>query len=130
MYIAVQYKGTTIVAGLDRVTSIREAKRLAIERQKPIGVVDTDTGETLYTARPEVATRRKAHQCPAQCHGAYAHQHAIHCRPARPRCRWRRKANGLCHCHAYHYPHRDGSGMCGDDAAYEKHLRTPRYRVA
>jgi hypothetical protein len=54
---------------------------------------------------------------PAKCWGPRAEQHCAGCRIGRPRCRWRRKAVGLCHCEAYHYPHRKGSGPCGNDEA-------------
>lgn len=130
MYLTVEIRNAVIVGGLDKAATHAAARRLARERQKPAIIRDTDTGATLYTYRPEVDVRRKAKDCPAVCHGAFRHQHAIACRPARPRCRWRRKANGLCNCDRYHYPHRDGSGHCGDEAAYVRHLQTPRYRVA
>ncbi len=79
----------------------------------------------------ETAPRRKACACPPSCVdpkavGVGAESHSIACRPKRPLCRWRRKAgdrkNGvggkMCHCDKYHFPHREGSGHCGDDAAY------------
>lgn len=46
------------------------------------------------------------------------------CRPGRPRCKWcrtrRQKRSGkwtVCRCDNYHFPHRKGSGLCGNDAA-------------
>jgi hypothetical protein len=39
--------------------------------------------------------------------------HTARCRPARPLCRWARRARwGICECTAYHYPHRRASGAC------------------
>lgn len=128
MAVSVLVRGHAVISGdvITRAYALRAAKRIAAERKQP-AIVMVD-GVKVYTARPEVSLRRKAKDCPAVCHGAYAHQHSIACRPARPRCRWRRKANGLCHCDRYPYPHRDGSGHCGNEEAYIKHLQTPRYR--
>lgn len=42
--------------------------------------------------------------------------HCAGCRPARPLCRWMRamvRKYAACHCGAYHFPHRYGSGLCG-----------------
>jgi hypothetical protein len=39
-------------------------------------------------------------------------RHRGGCCPGRPTCRQQRKEEGLCHCEAYHYPHRSGSGDC------------------
>lgn len=75
-----------------------------------------------------------AHACPrpAECWGPEDGKHKRGCRPGRPLCRWRRKkrAQGFCHCHAYHFPHRPKSGLCGNDEAYLRHLMTPRRRAA
>jgi RadC-like JAB domain-containing protein/uncharacterized protein DUF5661 len=39
-------------------------------------------------------------------------KHRGGCCPGRPTCRYQRREAGLCHCEAYHYPHRSGSGRC------------------
>jgi hypothetical protein len=45
-------------------------------------------------------------------------KHLKKCRPGRPYCRWRRKAKwGVCTCGCYHFPHRRGSGQCGNQDA-------------
>lgn len=56
---------------------------------------------------------------PKRCHGTDAARavHCRECRPGRPLCRYRRARP--CCCGAYHYPHRPGSGRCGDAAALE-----------
>lgn len=128
----VEQAGRLIIGGIGRTEAIRAARRLCRERK---AVIRVRFGEaTIYTARPESNERRKACDCPAQCWGARREQHSIKCRPARPACRWRRRANGLCTCVAYHYPHRTGSGRCleGPKGAerYEQYLRTPRRRAA
>lgn len=50
------------------------------------------------------------------CHGN--ERFAVHvkaCRKSRPLCRWRRREIGVvCGCDAYHFPHRRGSGCCGN----------------
>jgi hypothetical protein len=43
------------------------------------------------------------------CWGPEAHKHKRKCRVDRPLCRWRRRDRGICHCPAFHFPHRDGS---------------------
>lgn len=39
-------------------------------------------------------------------------RHRGGCCPGRPTCRYQRREAGICHCEAYHYPHRVGSGRC------------------
>jgi len=56
---------------------------------------------------------------PRTCHGneISGFTHARNCRPGRPLCRARRKIREKrrpCGCDAYHFPHRKGSGACGD----------------
>ena len=44
-------------------------------------------------------------------------EHAPGCRPGRPLCRWMAKMKPryhVCFCDAYWFPHRSGSGLCGD----------------
>lgn len=51
------------------------------------------------------------------CYGnARAYIHGRSCRPARPLCKRRRKEAGqlVCECPSYCFPHRLGSGHCGD----------------
>ncbi len=62
---------------------------------------------------------------PKCCYGAAPSQHAAYCRPGRPRCRWRRREAGICSCGAYHYPHRTGSGRCGNLEAQDHHAHGP-----
>lgn len=50
---------------------------------------------------------------PDLCYGPDADQHAKGCSASHPLCRWRRAAT-RCLCDAYHYPHRKGSGFCGN----------------
>jgi hypothetical protein len=43
--------------------------------------------------------------------------HIKGCRISRPLCRWMRAKTDkykVCHCGAYHFPHRKGSGACGN----------------
>jgi len=50
----------------------------------------------------------------ALCHGT---RHVKGCRPGRPQCKLMRKVRPQrkpCYCDRYHYPHRTGSGCCGD----------------
>ena len=56
--------------------------------------------------------------------------HAARCRPGRPRCWWQRKASygPTCDCGAYGYPHRKGSGPCGDPEAMYRMLSRPLRR--
>lgn len=59
---------------------------------------------------------------PAHCHGPDAERakHAAGCRPARPLCRFMRRVRDdrrVCGCGAYHFPHRHGSGQCGNPYA-------------
>ncbi len=60
---------------------------------------------------------------PKSCYGpdAARARHAVGCRPARPLCRFMRQAQkakyGVCGCGAYHFPHRRGSGQCGNPYA-------------
>lgn len=45
--------------------------------------------------------------------------HVAGCSPGRPRCYWSRKDNPkwvVCRCDCYHFPHRKGSGRCGNHA--------------
>lgn len=128
----------TVVAGVDLASAHAAAKRLCVERGATMRVVDHDTEDgrprVIYTYRPQSIVRRRACDCPPRCWGSRREQHAIKCRPARPRCRWRRRENGLCHCVAYHYPHREGSGLCiegpNGSAKYEESLRQPKRRAA
>ena len=62
---------------------------------------------------------------PAKCHGPRDGQHAAGCRLGRPACRWRRRDKGICLCVAYHFPHRDGSGRCGDPVACDAWANGP-----
>lgn len=63
---------------------------------------------------------------PERCHGTKrGARHAAYCRPGRPRCRWRRREAGICRCGAYHYPHRDGSGRCGEPEALDAWAHGP-----
>lgn len=48
-------------------------------------------------------------------HRAWA-THVKGCRPGRPRCRYRRPVP--CDCPAYKFPHRQGSGLCGNRDAF------------
>jgi hypothetical protein len=135
MYLVVEVAKRLIVGGLTYAECMSEAKRIARERGKPAVIRDTDASANLYTVRPESLTRRKACDCPPACYGPGRgmpgeSKHTIQCRPARPACRWRRREKGLCHCDRYHYPHRDGSGFCGDEQAYIQHMMTPRHRAA
>ncbi len=57
---------------------------------------------------------------PKSCHGNEHNgvKHAKGCRRGRPLCRWMRKTNPkrkVCGCDAYHFPHRKGSGRCGNE---------------
>lgn len=62
------------------------------------------------------------------CHGPARHK--VSCRPGRPLCRWRRKTRwGVCLCGNYHFPHRLGSGACGDPGKLWAELDKPRRRV-
>jgi hypothetical protein len=48
---------------------------------------------------------------PAVCAGREPDRHAAGCSKETPLCRWNRPR---CTCPAYHYPHRPGSGFCGN----------------
>jgi hypothetical protein len=54
---------------------------------------------------------------PDRCFGnGTAAHHAKGCRPGRPLCRWQRDGDakyGVCTCGAHAFPHRRGSGLCG-----------------
>lgn len=55
----------------------------------------------------------------ARCSGPF--RHCKECRKGRPLCRWRRKLTKKykkCDCDRYHFPHRMGSGRCGDEEKY------------
>jgi hypothetical protein len=60
---------------------------------------------------------------PAVCWGAANHKHKPGCRKGRPLCRWRRASP--CTCPAYHYPHRNGSGRCGDPVKMDAWVHGP-----
>ena len=59
----------------------------------------------------------------SRCWGREKHKHRPGCRKGRPLCRWRRGAP--CECGAYHYPHREGGGRCGDIEALNTWLHGP-----
>lgn len=64
------------------------------------------------------------HNRPEVCYGPAPHQHAKGCHPARPLCRWMRRVQPqrqMCDCGAYHFPHRRGSGACGDPMKAERY---------
>ena len=57
------------------------------------------------------------------CWGPKPGQHVKGCRLGRPLCRWRRATNPkrrVCECPAYWFPHRIGSGLCGDKGILER----------
>jgi hypothetical protein len=123
VYLIVETAKREIVAmcGGGRGTALRFAmglaKHHARERGEAMRVRDihaTGAGAVLYTMRPEMLERRKACDCPTKCFGAELHKHTIKCRPARPACKWRRKAAGhvTCDCPSYPFPHRANSGRC------------------
>ena len=74
------------------------------------------------------AKRRK--RAKAVCYGADP-AHAVHvkgCRPGRPLCRYRRLERpnrAPCHCGAYPFAHRTGSGRCGDPERMETFVHGP-----
>ena len=56
---------------------------------------------------------------PKWCWGPRATQHIKGCHPKRPKCGYRRKFytkkyGPPCECGVYHFPHRKGSGLCGN----------------
>ena len=123
MYLIVETERRELVAmaGGKPGESLRFAMQLARhhcrDRGEAMRIRDRDrTGprSILYTQRPESLRRRKACDCPGKCYGAELHKHTIKCRPARPACKWRRKAAGhvVCDCPVYRFPHRAGSGRC------------------
>lgn len=59
-----------------------------------------------------------------RCWGLARECHVKGCRTTRPLCRYRRKSS-VCYCDAYHYPHRDGSGRCGDAEAMDRFVNGP-----
>lgn len=63
-----------------------------------------------------------------KCWGKEKRKHRRECRRGRPLCRWRRTRP--CACAAYHFPHRPGSGRCGDVSEMDLHVYGPRKKVA
>lgn len=132
MYLVVETENRALIAmaGGDRRFALKCARYHAKLRGKAVRVRDIESRgpvAILYTFRPESLERRKAAECPPKCWGERREQHAIKCRPARPACRWRRKAMGYvtCECPAYPFPHRVGSGSCAD-ATQVAHRRPGR----
>ena len=46
------------------------------------------------------------------CGCGKGHKRFGRCRISRPLCRKMRRRKGLCGCDGYHYPHREGGGLC------------------
>lgn len=71
----------------------------------------------------------KRNAWPEQCWGPAPSQHQKYCHPKRPKCRWRRAKHlpkyKICECGIYHFPHRAGSGLCGNPERFEAALRDP-----
>jgi len=67
---------------------------------------------------------------PKRCWGSESNQHAKHCHPKRPKCKWRRakylKKYSICECGIYHFPHRAGSGLCGSPEKMYEALVDPK----
>lgn len=53
-------------------------------------------------------------------------RHVKKCRPHRPLCRWQAKVlprYRVCACGVYHFPHRAGSGLCGNpEKAFDRYM--------
>lgn len=69
---------------------------------------------------------------PKSCHGNEhsGYRHCPKCRRGRPQCAAMRKTNPKrkpCGCDAYHFPHRAGSGRCGNLEKQWAHIYGPEY---
>lgn len=69
-------------------------------------------------------------KAPARCYGngRTGHVHAKGCHRARPLCRAMRATHprrSVCNCPAYWFPHRVGSGRCGNHEAMDRFVHGP-----
>ncbi len=106
--------------------------------KKPILRANPNLAEPVLIENPKRRARRRVRAGGGRkrssgkpvCWGTDA-QHAHHvsgCRPGRPLCKFRRmerENRRVCHCGAYHFPHRYGSGRCGDAEWMEMFVHGP-----